>query len=672
MIENCLRHKIIRDFLRNYTENRWKDLIPSLIQIGILNLQKSFNKIFFTNEEIKNVLRHLQISQIEKDKERNKEKEKENKELKDININKEINIKADIENNDIADTSLSKGKEIDNENKYFKYPSKPIESSKCNNGGDNENNMIINIDNNLQRIKIIDLISKNNQEKIKSCNETINEMRNKIKNNYHYFKDCISSDFKNKIIKQKYDHYKKINIEQKNKNMKNKLDKISYAISYDKDLRPESISKKINQNNNTNYLNTRTEYDIYNSNINYSSEKKYNTKQNSKSKNKNIIGIKGKYSNMNINNYNRIVMQNIKRKHYNIGKQNIKNEVVQTVGKEKRKLYKKISTNQNCNLLDNETYNNYHAVKIDKILMNKIKTQNLLNSKISKSYNSYYNRNLNFINTLYQKVNTCGIALKNNNYFSNRDEMDEFIRQNKINISKLNIKNDIIVRKNITKSEKHADRTNNFMNIEENSKDKDISYNSEKNKSNEMKRVSKINSFNRMNMSEEENKKEKLVKKYPTESNFVKLNSDTKTPKNNNGIKNTISIIENKKEENINVDNILNDKKDKDKDENNKYQNEKGLKTIKLFDKRESNNNIKSNFEKSNGKNGECRYFNVFGPEGDDISLSKFEKDCSGFIDSSTSNEIQLNPDCIFKESPLNVFKGNKSDQSNNSINNEM
>ena len=677
MIENCLRHKIIRDFLRNYTENRWKDLIPSLIQIGILNLQKSFNKIFFTNEEIKKVLRHLQISQIEKDKERNKEKEKEkekeNKELKDININKEINIKAEKENNDYADNNLLKGKENDNENKYFKYQIKPIESSKYNNGGDNGKTNI-NIDNNLQRIKIIDLISKNNQEKIRSCNDTINEMRNKIKNNYHHFKECISTDLKNKLIKKKCEHYKKINIEKKNNNMKSNMDKISYAISYDKDFRPESISKKINQNNNTNYLNSRTEYDIINSNINYSSEKKYKTKNNSKSKSKK--GIKGKYSNKNINNYNRIVfMQNIKRKHYNIGKQNIKNE-----GKEKNKYYKKINTYKN-NLFNNETNNNYHVVKIDKILMNKIKSQNLFSSKTSKSYNSYYNRNLNFINTLYQKVNSYGLALKNNNYFSNRDEMDEFIKQNKINYSKLNIKNDIIIRNKITKSERPVDRKNNFMNLEENSNNKDMCYNSEKNKNNEKKRITKTNSFNKIDLAEEENKKDKLIKKFPTESNFIKLDIDTKTPRNNNSKKNTISVTENKIDENIigeniNIDKILNAKKDKDKekekDENNQNKIPKVLKTIKLYDKKESNNNIKNNFEKANGKNGEYRYFNVFGPEGDDISLTQFEKDCSGFIDSSTSNEVQLNPDYIFKESPLNVFKGNKSEKSNNSINNEI
>ena len=61
--------------------------------------------------------------------------------------------------------NLLKGKENDNENKYFKYQIKPIESSKYNNGGDNGKTNI-NIDNNLQRIKIIDLISKNNKEKM--------------------------------------------------------------------------------------------------------------------------------------------------------------------------------------------------------------------------------------------------------------------------------------------------------------------------------------------------------------------------------------------------------------------------------------------------------------------------------------------------------------------------
>ena len=666
MIENCLRHKIIRDFLKHYTENRWKDLIPSLIQIGILNLQKSFNKIFFTSEEIKKVLRHLQISQIEKDKEKNKEKE--NKEMKDIN--KEINLKLYKENSDNAEIfnyskEKEKEKENDKENKYFKYQSKLSEISKSNAIGENENNNV-KIDNNLQKMKIIDIITKTNQEKIKSCNDAINEMKSNIKNNYHYFKNNISIDFKNKLTRQKYDHYKKINIDQKNKNIKKQIDKVSYAISYDKDLRPESISKKINKNNNMNNINARTEYDVYSSNVDYSSEKKIKSKNNSKSTHKK--GIKEKYLNLNLNNLNRINnMQNVKRKHYNIGKLSTKNETAQAEGIEKIKYYKKINKNKNYNLFNSEINNNYHVVQVDKLLMNKIKTQNLLNSKISNSYNSNYYKNLNFINTLYQKVNNNGLALKNNNYFSNRDEMDDFIKKNKINFSKLNIKNDIIFRKDITRSEKPTERKNNFMNLDEKFKNKDACNNSEKNKNNEMKIFSKNNSFNKIDNIEVDNKRNELIKSFPTGSDLLKLKNDIKTPKNTSSKKDTISITENKINENINIDNILN--QIKIEDENSKKRDLGGLKTIKLFDKKESNNDIKNNFEKPNAKNGEYRYFNVFGSEGDDISLTQIEKDCSGIIDSSTSNEIQLNPDYFFKESPKNVFKGNKSDHSNSNYN---
>ena len=80
MLESCLSHKIIRDFLKNHSENKWKDLIPLLIEIGILNLQNAFNKIIFTYEELKKISYKLQHEQIERDKERSKE------------INKEMNI----------------------------------------------------------------------------------------------------------------------------------------------------------------------------------------------------------------------------------------------------------------------------------------------------------------------------------------------------------------------------------------------------------------------------------------------------------------------------------------------------------------------------------------------------------------------------------------------------
>jgi hypothetical protein len=245
--------------------------------------------------------------------------------------------------------------------------------------------------------------------------------------------------------------------------------------------------------------------------------------------------------------------------------------------------------------------------------------------------------------------------------------MDDFIKKNKINFSKLNFKNDIIFRKDITKSEKPTERKNNFMNLDDIFKNKDTCNNSEKNKNNEIKRFSKNNSYNNIDIIEEEHKRNELVKSYPTGSDFIKLKNDIKTPRNTSNKKGTISITENKINENINIDNFL--KQIKVEDENKTKRDLGGLKTIKLFDKKESNNDIKNNFEKAAQKNGEYRYFNVFGSEGDDISLTQIEKDCSGIIDSSTSNEIQLNPDYFFKESPKNVFKGNKSDHSNSNYN---
>ena len=670
MIENCLRHKIIRDFLKHYTENRWKDLIPSLIEIGILNLQKSFNKIIFTNDELKKFSRHLQISQIEKDKERSKENFKENKDNKEKDIEK---------NNDIKNDSKEKEEEKVDRNKLIKSQSKTKETPKNVNG-----EKMYNVNNNIQRMKMIDIVQNNpeKQEKMKSCTEAIIEMKNNIKNNYQYFKNNISIDFKNKLTKQKGEYYKKINIEKNRINSKKHIDKISYAISYDKDLRPASISKKINNTqNNINIRNDKAEYDNTNNKFNkkYSSEKKSNNNSNSK-KYKN----KEKYMNINLNNLNRINnMHNVKRKRYNVNKANNQNEVVHTTGNVKNNYYKKLNIMQSHKLTNNDTNNNYHVVKVDRSQINKMKGKKNTLNNISNSYNNNY-RNINFINTLYQRVNSNGQAIKiiNDNYFSNRDELNEFIRKNRI---KLNIKQDVNKRKNLTKSEKPSDRKNNFLNLdgEERSKEKEIFSDGRNSKKNVQNKTNKKNSnIQILNKNEIDNKNE-LIRSYPNNRDFMKLNKkNSKTPKNTISTekeKDTISItnsqnkindIEDKK--NIKKHNDISEEKDvAQKKIENKNEINTGLKTIKLFDLTGGENSEKKLFGKAKGKNGD-RYFNIFGYEPEEISLTQIEKDYSGIIDSSTSNEIQMNPDYFFKETPRNVFKINRSSEhSINSNNNE-
>ena len=135
-------------------------------------------------------------------------------------------------------------------------------------------------------------------------------------------------------------------------------------------------------------------------------------------------------------------------------------------------------------------------------------------------------------------------------------------------------------------------------------------------------------------------------------------------------IKNKINEIE---EANNKKDIINNNDEEKKIDEDNIRNGNEGLKTIKLYDLKKAKKSEKNNnFEKVNGKNGECRYFNIFGHEGEEMSLTQMERDYSGLIDSSTSNEIQINPEYLLNETPKNVFKISKSnDQSINSNDNK-
>ena len=61
MLETCLENKIIYDFLILYDKSRWHKLIPSLIEIAILNLKSSFNTLIFSEEDIYNIIKDLKL-----------------------------------------------------------------------------------------------------------------------------------------------------------------------------------------------------------------------------------------------------------------------------------------------------------------------------------------------------------------------------------------------------------------------------------------------------------------------------------------------------------------------------------------------------------------------------------------------------------------------------------
>ena len=618
MLESCLSHKIIRDFLKNHSENKWKDIIPILIEIGILNLQKAFNKIIFTYEELKKISINLQHEQIEKDKEKSKE------------INKEINKE------NIYD-SLN----IDNDDKKINLK--------------NQNNKIDNNNLKEQKINLIDS-TKNNQEKqekLKISNDTIKEMKNIIKNNYQFFKNNINIDLKNKLTKEKKEHFKKLVIEQNNKKDQKKKDKISYAISYDKNLRPSSIAKKINNNTTTNNTNLKTDFTTNPNNIyfnhshNFSSEKKL---KQSRSKNK----TKEKYLNLNLNNINtnkKDKNKNEERKKDNIGKHIVNNNIIRIGGNEKPNYYKKLNNIiKKCNLINNEwnsTNNNYHAIRFEKN-----KNQVNYNKKVNNSNNysqiNNYFKNSNLMSTLFQKVNSNEKDLKNlNNYFSNREELETFINKNRVDNSKLKDKNEKKLsnyKKNLIKSERQIEKKSSFIKLSEIQNDKNII---------DKKMLDK--SKNKSTKSLKKKEKEivnPLLKSLQNKNNILSIDKiEGNTPKKIyvKTEKETISSMKNN-----NLKEIVEKKEIK-------KENKDDIKTVKLFDKKEEENKENNPFLKNLSKN---RYCNMFGHDVEaDFSLTQIEKDCSGIYDSSISNENQINPEFFFKESPKNIFKNEKSNE---------
>ena len=53
------RRKSCREFLKVYSEELYKDLIPDVFEIGVLNLVNSFNKTLFTKSELKTIIDDL-------------------------------------------------------------------------------------------------------------------------------------------------------------------------------------------------------------------------------------------------------------------------------------------------------------------------------------------------------------------------------------------------------------------------------------------------------------------------------------------------------------------------------------------------------------------------------------------------------------------------------------
>ena len=71
MLKTCLKHKIIRDFLKEYNEDKWPFIIPTLLEIAILNLKSSFKSNYFSDDDFENILYDLKDNIFSYKKENN-------------------------------------------------------------------------------------------------------------------------------------------------------------------------------------------------------------------------------------------------------------------------------------------------------------------------------------------------------------------------------------------------------------------------------------------------------------------------------------------------------------------------------------------------------------------------------------------------------------------------
>lgn len=193
MIDALFKRKVCRDFLKAYSEDLYKEVIPDVFEIGVLSLEKSFKKILFSNEELREIIDELRGDDYFKDK--------ETKKIEKLGKNQNKIIPQSLKVQDNKDIYPSWwGKDTDEECK------EEIE----------------------KQIK-----SEQNKKK-----KGLKRHHKKRHHNYSSESSSTSDSY--------YDHHPMI-MNQLRKPPPQKYEiknKTNYKISYDKDLKPESIEKK--------------------------------------------------------------------------------------------------------------------------------------------------------------------------------------------------------------------------------------------------------------------------------------------------------------------------------------------------------------------------------------------------------------------------------------------
>ena len=338
VVNEIFKRRPARDFLRLYPSDKWKELIPDIFEIGVLNLKNSFGTLKFTKNQIKDILVDL----------RNYKPNEEEINTNNININNNnYEDKNNFEEENYNNNSDEEEEYNENENDEQKNNNKLNNKNMINKEKEDirertanaevfipdENRHVIKVNYNRPKIaynSTMEEIREQNIENKRNLGYTESKIKYQIindKRNHQMKKRKISDDNNNDNNNDGNFSFNK----NKNKNKREKNLNKNYVINFDKNLnpgKPIEIQKnkfKYNLQNNNNFNNNNVNNNNFNNNYNDYNEENifnsFNNNNNSVNNENNQINNEQNLQN-HLNNY-KINMLNFPR--YEFDRNNLNN-----------------------------------------------------------------------------------------------------------------------------------------------------------------------------------------------------------------------------------------------------------------------------------------------------------------------------------------------------------
>ena len=310
MLDLIFRKKNCREFLKVYSEDLYRDIIPNVFEIGVLTLQNNYNKILFSKEELEEIILDI--------------KNKENTPNLNIKPLQKLTGINQINNNNQREIQ-NKRKEERNERKFVQKKSNEVYPNWWWDLKDENEDRYEN---------------KNQIKKIQS-NEIKNNINYENSNNQNMINRNINSNYSNNDFNESFS----------NQNMINRNINLNYMNN---DFNQNFINQNmINRNINFNYSNNDFNQNIPNKNNNQNMVNKHFNSNNINNEFNQNVNKQNFYNNFNDeNNFNDNKLKEDNNEEY---KYEIENKE-----KPRKKMIMNILTKGNSNLKKSNSNNNYY------------------------------------------------------------------------------------------------------------------------------------------------------------------------------------------------------------------------------------------------------------------------------------------------------------------------